>query len=75
MMVLDGILALGASKKHTKDSLKGVGALKGSPCTIKKKDYDADGNLILTFAWTDSEGVEHTEEGILRKGEKGDKGR
>lgn len=68
------VVTLALSKKYTQDSLDGVGALKGSPCTIKTTSFDEDGNTVVTFAWTDTDGVEHTQNATINKGAKGDTG-
>lgn len=67
-MALNGKKALGASKTYTDESLLGLGALKGSPATVKGYREDADGNTIVVFAWEDKNGVEHTEDAKVRKG-------
>ena len=46
-------------KKYVADSLVGVGALKGAPCTIKSITEITGGNRI-TFSWMDTDEVEHT---------------
>lgn len=60
-------------EKYVDDSLVGVGALKGSPCTIKSKTAITGGTRV-TFAWEDTEGVEHTQTVDIMNGEKGEKG-
>lgn len=64
------MVVLALAKKYTKDSLVGVGALKGSPCTIKSKTSITGGTRV-TFAWKDTEGVEHTETVDLMNGNDG----
>lgn len=52
------------AKKYTDDSLVGVGALAGAPCTVDSvTDITSSGAVIgqkTTFAWEDSNGDEHT---------------
>ena len=55
------IETLALARAYTKQSLNGVGAIKGKPCTIKKIEEDTEKNAnIVTFAWTDNTGVERT---------------
>lgn len=51
------ITTLALAKKYTNDSLVGLGAVKGSPCTIKTIEKQADGNNKVTFEWTSSNGI------------------
>lgn len=60
-------------KKYVNDSLVGVGALKGAPCTIKSIAEITGGNRI-TFSWVDDEETERTSTLDVMDGEKGDKG-
>ena len=62
-----------AAKKYADDTLKGLGAIKGSPCTIKSITEGEDGATIV-FAWTGSDGVEQTETAFVRRGPQGDPG-
>ena len=66
------IETLAIAKKYTKDSVNGVGAIKGSPATVKSYDYDDNGNTIVTFSWKDKNDVEITMDAIVKKGVKGD---
>lgn len=56
---MDGIIAYALAKKYVEESLIGVGAIKGAPCTIKEITPTSDGNKI-TFEWTDTLGAKHT---------------
>ncbi|MCR5256089.1 MAG: bacterial Ig-like domain-containing protein [Acetatifactor sp.] len=49
--------ALGAAKKYVQESLDGVGALKGAPCTIKSTTPISGGTRV-TFGYTSNGGVE-----------------
>lgn len=72
-MEIDAKKALAASKKYTKDSLQGVGAIAGKSCQIQSITPIAGGNRI-TFLWVDNSGIEHTSILDVFDGEKGDKG-
>lgn len=67
------IVTLALAKKYVADSLVGVGALKGSPCTIKSITAITGGSRI-TFSWTDTDNVEHTNTLDVMNGAKGDRG-
>lgn len=63
------IETLALARAYTKQSLNGVGAIKGNPCTIKKIEEDDDNNrVIVTFAWTDNTGVERTSQMRVKNG-------
>lgn len=70
---------IGMLKSYVKNSLKGMGALKGAPCQILSITKTGDVNVV-TFKWQDNEGVEHTSTMEVvdgadgAKGDKGDKG-
>lgn len=65
--------ALGASQKYTEETVIGLGALKGAPCTIKQIEElkDTDGNVIankITFEWTGTDGLVKTDSIIVKNG-------
>lgn len=62
------------AKKYTDKVLTGLGALKGSPCTLKATKENDDGSITVTFAWTGSDGVEETQDVIIPAGPQGEKG-
>ena len=62
------VITLAVAKKFTKDSLKGAGALKGAPCTVKSTSYDADGNSIVVLEWSLTDGSKKTSTVIINKG-------
>lgn len=62
------------AKKYTDKVLSGLGALKGSPCTIKATKENDDGSITVTFAWTGSDGVEETQDVIIPAGPQGERG-
>jgi hypothetical protein len=65
--------AYAAAKKYVDETAKGLGAVKGSPCTIKSITESDEGSTIV-FAWTGADGVERTETTFLRRGPQGPKG-
>lgn len=50
---------IGMLKSYVKNSLKGMGALKGAPCEIQSIT-ETSGGHVVTFKWQDSEGETHT---------------
>ena len=62
------------AKKYTDTVLTGLGALKGSPCTLKATKENDDGSITVTFSWTDSKGVEETQDVIIPAGPQGPQG-
>lgn len=61
------IETLALARAYTKQSLNGVGAIKGKPCTIKKIE-EFDSYNMVTFAWTDNTGVERTSNMKVKNG-------
>ena len=61
------ILTLGSSKTYTDESLIGLGALKGAPCTIKSIT-EVDGGQKVTFEWTGTSGTKQTSEMTVKNG-------
>ena len=53
------VITLAIAEKYTRDSLVGLGALKGSPCTISKVEEVSDGTEV-TFKWTGDNGSTNT---------------
>ena len=53
------VITLAIAEKYTRDSLVGLGALKGAPCTISKVEEVSDGTEI-TFKWTGDDGSTNT---------------
>lgn len=49
------ILTLGAAKQYTNLSLAGIGAIQGSPCTIKEIKQVGNDNIVI-FEWTTKAG-------------------
>lgn len=53
------VITLAVAEKYTRDSLVGLGALKGAPCTISKVEEVSDGTEV-TFKWTGDYGSTNT---------------
>lgn len=65
--------ALAASQKYTEETVIGLGALKGAPCTIKQIEEvkDINGNVIankITFEWTATDGTVKTDSITVKNG-------
>lgn len=69
------VITLAVAKKFTKDSLKGAGALKGAPCTVKSTSYDTDGNSIVVLEWSLTDGSKKNSTVIIKKGIDGKDGK
>lgn len=69
-MGMTGEEALVLARKFTSDTAKGLGALKGAPCTIKSQT-ETDDSYIITFEWTDTSGASQTSELTIKKSEDG----
>lgn len=65
------VVTLALAKKYTKDTSNGLGAVKGSPCTISQID-DVDAGKQVTFSWTGTDGAVQTQSMIVPKGEAGE---
>ena len=50
--------ALSVAKTYVNQTLVGMGALKGAPCTIKSVAKSGNVNVV-TFEWTDTDNVKH----------------
>ena len=61
------ILTLGSSKTYTRESLLGLGSLKGAPCTIKSIT-EVDGGQKVTFEWIGTSGTKQTSEMTVKNG-------
>lgn len=68
------LIILALSMKFTKQSLDGVGALKGAPCVVRSITDGADGTHTVTFEWTDENDVKHTSEMVVNDGPQGEAG-
>lgn len=67
------VIAMLLSNTYTDETVIGGGAIKGSPCTIKKTTEIEDGQKI-TFAWTLQDLTERTLDIILKNGKQGEQG-
>lgn len=63
-------VTLGIAKKYVDETAKGLGAVKGAPCTIKSITEGEDGSTII-FAWTGADGTEQTGTTFLPRGPQG----
>ena len=72
MKVFD-VVILALSKKFTKDTAQGMGAVKGANCQIQSIEKSGDTNTV-TFKWIDNQEQAHTSPMIVKDGAKGDKG-
>lgn len=61
------IQTLAMAKKYTNESLVGVGALKGAPCTIKNIEKE-DRVSKVTFEWTAADDTKRTSEMLIEDG-------
>lgn len=67
---MNGLTAYALSKKHTNDTVDGLGYLKGAPCTIKSTTETDDG-VIIVFEWTGTSGATQTSSILVKNGEDG----
>lgn len=56
---MNAIVALKKAKDYTNDTVIGLGAVKGSPCTIKSTTETPDGTEVV-FEWTGTSGTKET---------------
>ena len=56
---MDELEILGIAKTYTKETVIGMGALKGAPCTVQGIVDNGDGTQTLTLRWTDTTGTTH----------------
>lgn len=57
---MDGIVALLLSKKFTKDTVIGMGAIKGAPCQVQSINK-VNKTTTITLKWEDNVGGSHTQ--------------
>ena len=67
---MTGLQAYVLSKKYTAQSLDGVGALKGAPCTIKSTTETDEGTIVV-FGWTDNNGTSQETTILIKNGKTG----
>lgn len=67
------MITLAAARKYVNDTASALGAVKGSPCTIKSITETDDGATVV-FSWTGADGVEQTSSTFLPRGPKGKEG-
>ena len=61
------VQTLALSKKYTRDSLIGMGALKGAACTVKNIEKENGINKV-TFEWTATDDSKRTSEMLVADG-------
>ena len=64
------MITLAAARKYVNDTAIALGAVKGSPCTIKSITETDDGATVV-FSWTGADGVEQTSSTFLPRGPQG----
>ena len=57
---MDGVVAYILSKKYTKDTAIGMGAVKGAPCEVNGINKVGK-TTTITLKWEDDLGVSHTQ--------------
>ena len=57
---MDDVEIIGMLRTFVTETLVGMGALKGAPCTVKSITDNGDGTQTLTLEWVDTAGVSHT---------------
>lgn len=67
---MNGLTAYALSKKHTNDTVDGLGYLKGAPCTIKSTT-ETDEGTIIAFEWTGTSGATESSQIIIKNGKDG----
>lgn len=73
-MSLSAEMAYGASNDYTKQTVIGMGAIKGVPAQIQSISDNLDGTHTVMFLYEDNLGERHTKPLLVRDGEKGEKG-
>ena len=73
MQALDEFVIIGMLRTYVDETLVGMGALKGAPCTIKSITSE-DGVHTVQFEWVDADGDSHTDDLVVSDGEKGETG-
>lgn len=64
---------LAAAQNYVDKTAQSLGAVKGSPCTIKSITEGENGSTIV-FSWTGADGTEQTRSTFLPRGPQGDPG-
>ena len=63
------ILSYILSRNYVRQTLKGMGALKGSPCKIYEINDNHDGTYEIVFTWTDTDNQVYYDSLVLSNGE------
>ena len=64
---MDGVVAYLLSRKFTKDTVIGMGAIKGAPCQVQSINK-VDKTTTITLKWEDNVGGVHTQEFDIEDG-------
>ena len=67
---MDGVVAYILSKKFTKDTVVGMGAIQGAPCEVQSINKVGD-TTTVTLKWEDTSGTTHTDSFDILDGEDG----
>lgn len=57
---MDNLQVLAVAKVYTKETVIGMGALKGAACQVQSVTDNGDGTQTLTLKWEDTTGASHT---------------
>ena len=63
---MDGLIGYVLAKGYVNNTVKGMGALKGSACQIKSITPIVDGNQVI-FTWTDNTGMVYMSDPMIVK--------
>ena len=63
--MMQDVEILAICKTYTNQTVIGMGALKGAPCTIQGVVDNGDGTQTMTLKWTDTNGDPHTTDVVL----------
>ena len=64
---MDGVVAYLLSRKFTKDTVIGMGAIKGAPCQVQSINKVGK-TTTITLKWEDNLGVDHTQDFEIEDG-------
>ena len=67
---MDGVVAYILSKKYTKDTVIGMGAIKGAPCEVQSINK-VNKTTTVTLKWEDTTGTSHTQSFDIEDGADG----
>lgn len=58
--------AYGGALKVIKETLSGIGAIRGTPCMLENVE-ETDRDILLTFMWEDTDGSRHEQDVLIPK--------